>query len=180
MRANDTLSRRAGHAALAGAAGTLLWAAAEELSSRKPVRLGALLILATAATVGLGMAKASSKAYATEQRFNNLLENGGRFGGNVHVAGNHTVDGDHTVGGAVHAGGNVNAGGNFNGGTINLSGNVNADGNVKGAHWPVGAGSNIGNLAGDASLGQVRTYCNNLSDNLNNLRGQMKASNLFN
>jgi hypothetical protein len=50
----------------------------------------------------------SDKAYAVEARFNDLVNNGGTFGGDVTVNGNHTVTNDVIIGANMSLGGAVN------------------------------------------------------------------------
>ncbi len=67
-------SRRAGHAALAGTTAALCWAAAEDLSSRKAVRLAGLLMLGTITMAGpVSGAKASVKAQLAHLRIDKLV-----------------------------------------------------------------------------------------------------------
>jgi hypothetical protein len=97
------LSRRQARAALTGCAAAAAYMAAAEIGSRRPVRLGALFLLSSAAMAGMAAPvlgnRASAKAYAVEARLNQFFNNGGQVGGNLVVNGNHTVTGNHTVGG---------------------------------------------------------------------------------
>lgn len=68
-------------------------------------------------------------------------------------------------------------------GNLNMSGNnITNPGNVGGAHWPVGAGNSADRDTdgSDTWDNNGRHVFNNLVDNVNNLRSQMKASGLFN
>ena len=86
------LTRKQTRAAMSAAAGAAVYLAASELGARK-LKMTGLFILASASMAGMATAKASSKAYNVEHRFNNLLANGGTFGGTVHVTGDHHISG---------------------------------------------------------------------------------------
>lgn len=117
------LTRRQVHAALAGAAAAATYLAAAEIGSKKPVKIGGLFLLSSAALAGVvGMSasgRASVKAVTTEARLNNFLANGGQIGGNVQLGGNLTMDGNDIYMGST---GTISdaGGGNFhtNGGSL--------------------------------------------------------------
>lgn len=112
------LSRRQVHATLAGAAAAGLYLAAAELGSKKPVRVGGLLTLATLSMAGVLGNRGSVKAYSAHKRIDNLVPqvataltaaNGaaasvnGKYdktGGTI--SGTVTVTGDHIVQGITH------------------------------------------------------------------------------
>jgi hypothetical protein len=110
------LSRRQVHAALAGAAAAAAYYAAASLSSRRPVRFGALFLLSSAAMAGMAAPaignRASAKAYDVERRLNQFFTSGGQVGGDLYIGGNHHVAGDHFVTGQSHLN-NATMGGNI-------------------------------------------------------------------
>lgn len=113
-----SLSRRQGHAVLAGLAAAATYLAAAEIGSKRPVKMGGLFLLSSMAMAGMvGQvlnSKASAKAHVTEARLNNFLGNGGSLGGNLVVNGNHTVTGNHTIQGQLFgSGGTVSVGDKF-------------------------------------------------------------------
>lgn len=113
-----SLSRRQGHAVLAGLAAAATYLAAAEIGSKRPVKMGGLFLLSSMAMAGMvGQvlnSKASTKAHVTEARLNNFLGNGGSLGGNLVVNGNHTVTGNHTIQGQLFgSGGTVSVGDKF-------------------------------------------------------------------
>jgi hypothetical protein len=151
------LSRRQVHAVLTGAGATLAYLAAAEAGSKRPVRVGGLLLLSTAAMAGMAASRAgtqaSVKARLTETRLGahitatapaiNFVNNGGTVGGNVTVAGDHHVNGDHTVSGNIDGGGHMQVPGNIS--NVGGSGNVNTDGSVNaGGDVSTGPRNNIG------------------------------------
>lgn len=123
-------ARRLAFTAISAAAGYAVSGASARQALRVP-----LGVLAVAAVGNLGLqVKTASKTYAVESRFNNLINNGGSFGGNIVVNGNHSVTGTVSAGGTIsntsgniNTNGNVNApGGNVSGGTLTSSGDVQA------------------------------------------------------
>jgi hypothetical protein len=89
------LSRRQAHAVLAGIAAAAAWAAAEELGSKRPVRVAGLVTLASLAMAGIttGALPRNSKIYATENRLNHFIGTGGSVGGQFTANGNITSTG---------------------------------------------------------------------------------------
>jgi hypothetical protein len=85
------LSRRQVHAAAAGVAAAAAYLGIAEVGSKRPVRVGALFVLASTAMAGLAASGATVQtravAVGTRDRFNNLLQNGGTFGGDVVTTG---------------------------------------------------------------------------------------------
>lgn len=118
-----SLSRRQGHAVLAGIAAAGTYLAAAEIGSKRPVKMGGLFLLSSMAMAGMvGQvlnSKASTKAHVTEARLNNFLGNGGSLGGNLYVNGDHHTTGNsftsnHTVSGQLFgSGGTVSVGDKF-------------------------------------------------------------------
>jgi len=93
------MSRRHARAALAAASAAAAYYAAAALRSQRPVRLGAMFVLAASALAGTVVqgSRASAKAYEVEGRLNGFFNGGGQVGGDLVVNGNHTVTGSHTV-----------------------------------------------------------------------------------
>ena len=93
------MSRRHARAALAAASAAAAYYAASALRSQRPVRLGAMFVLAASALAGTVVqgSRASAKAYEVEGRLNGFFNGGGQVGGDLVVNGNHTVTGTHTV-----------------------------------------------------------------------------------
>jgi hypothetical protein len=98
------LSRRQTRAAMSAAAGAAVYLAASELGKDR-IKLTGLFVLASVSMAGMATAQSSSKAKNVERRFNNLLTNGGTFGGNVTVNGTQTVNGDHHITGSLFGSG---------------------------------------------------------------------------
>jgi hypothetical protein len=129
---------------IAGVAATLAWAAAEEISKNKTVRVGTMLTLFGVATIGLRSANKDKKVDAIGNRLGAFLDNGGYIGGPLHVDGDHTVtgdahlSGDHYVTGSVRAG-NLSMGGvaYFNGHNLDNISEINSGGQTWGAHGPL-------------------------------------------
>ena len=88
------LSRHTRAAIAAGAAGAAYYAASA-LASRRPVRLGGLLVLSLGALAGqvAQSSRASAKAYEVEGRLNQFFTSGGQVGGDLHITGDHYVSG---------------------------------------------------------------------------------------
>lgn len=85
-------TRRQTRAAMAAAAGAVTYLAASEIGSRK-LRASGLFILASVAMAGTMSSHGIRKAYAVEARLNDLLNNGGSFGGTTYTIGDHHVTG---------------------------------------------------------------------------------------
>lgn len=147
------LSRRTVHALAAGAAATVAYLAAAEAGSRRPVRVGGLLLLSTGALAGLVTSKASAKAQAVETRLNthiaatadavNLVANGGTIGGNV------TVQGDHHVQGTLYG----------SGGTLSVGDHIDSSQPISTSQW-LGVDGNItmlGHINGVGNLTRLST-----------------------
>jgi hypothetical protein len=117
-----SLSKRQGRTALAAAAGAATYLATSEIGARK-LRVSGLFLLSSAALAGLVASRSSAKSIAVENRLNNLINNGGSFGGDIHVVGNHYVTGTQAVSSNQTVGGSqtVNGNGNF-GGALSASG----------------------------------------------------------
>lgn len=67
------LTRRQAHAALAGAATAAAYLAAAEAGSKRPVRVGGLVIVGMTAMAGVMSSKASVKAYSAHKRIDVLV-----------------------------------------------------------------------------------------------------------
>lgn len=166
-------ARRLAFTAISAAAGYAVSGASARQALRVP-----LAVLAVAALGNLGVqVKTASKAYATESRFNNLINNGGSFGGNVVVNGNHTITGSLfgsagtiTAGDAIHVNGNpltadgtitshadINATtGTITGGTVVSNGDVQAtSGTVHAGGLSTTGAVHGGSTTGDSSQGNL-------------------------
>lgn len=157
--------RTARRVAMATAAGALTYAGSG-VSARAAMR-GPMLAFAVLAVANLGStALVAAKARSTEARFNNLINNGGSFGGDItvngahHVTGNISTDSDLNATGLASLNGGVetngatvsSSGGNINagGGNVNAT-NVNGTGTSTFAHVSMGGniamnGNNVNNI----------------------------------
>jgi hypothetical protein len=124
-----SLSKRQGRTALAAAAGAATYLATSEIGARK-LRVSGLFLLSSAALAGLVASRSSAKSIAVENRLNNLINNGGSFGGDIHVVGNHYVTGTQAVSSNQTVGGTQAVSSNQ---TVGGSQTVNGNGNFGGA-----------------------------------------------
>lgn len=158
------LSRRAVHTALAGGAAALAYAAAAELGSRKPVRVGGLLLLGMTGMAAMAASKASVKAVAVSARVDNLVStgipaaiasgvsgylplSGGTISGSLTVTGNSQFQNAHVGGTLYGVSGTITAGDNFyTSGVLTANGTITTHGNFSGSST-TGVGT-IGALTG--------------------------------
>lgn len=118
-----------------------------------------------------GLLTASRKAYSTEARFSNLLDNGGTFGGDV------TVNGDHSVSGNITSGNDLTVGGNtYAEKSLAVSDAVSIAG---GTSLPGPTPAATGAPPSFTTFTQVYDYCNDLNNTLNAVRDNLADQNVF-
>jgi hypothetical protein len=166
------LTRRQARALMAAGAGAATYLAASEIGAKK-IRVGSLFLLASAGMAGLAAtaatSRASAKAIAVENRLTNLINNGGSFGGDIHVVGNHYVTGSQTVSGSLSSGshtvnGNMNLTGNNISNVNQMDGGGSATNFTPGMQVSSGALDTTGIINGGSSINAAgRVTGNNTS-----------------